>query len=74
MVKIHDKPLSRPEVIELMHHMTNTDFLEGEPFFEMVLVPSADDDGLFCVYRNHHAHADGLSMLTVLSKCQDGGE
>ena len=71
---MHDKPMSSSEVYELMNDLSNTEFEEGEPFFDMMLIPSSEDDGLFCVYRNHHALFDGLSMFAVLSKLQDGGE
>lgn len=40
----------------------------------MKLVRAREDSGVYVIYKNHHSLADGLSVLTILSKAQDGGE
>lgn len=40
----------------------------------MKLVRAKEDGGVYVVFKNHHMLADGISMLTVFSKAQDGGE
>ena len=56
-----------------MDASTNRTFAPDVPMFKMRIVKSADHDGVYVIYKTNHFIVDGLSMIKILSRMQDGG-
>ena len=56
-----------------MNESLNIFFKEEEPLFKIRIIRSADDDCVYILYKNDHCLLDGLSMIKIFSRMQDGG-
>ena len=73
-VQIVEDPMSEKEVCSFIEGLLTKDFGRGGPQFSIDLIRSKDSDGVYVVFKVHHALSDGMSFMNVLSKAQDGGE
>jgi hypothetical protein len=56
-----------------MNKEINTFFKDDECLFKFEIIKGADHDGVYIVYKNDHKILDGLSMIKIISRMQDGG-